>query len=492
MLLLGIDIGTSACKTAVFTKDGTVVCEASEEYKVYYPKEGYAEQNPLEWYDAICNCIKKICMKVNAEDIQAIGIDGQSWSCIPIDHNGNVLFNTPIWFDTRASFECDYLKKTIGEDEIYNVCKNPIEPMYTTPKVLWFKNNKPEIYKDTACFLQSNSYIAYRLTGELLQDKSMGYGHFFYNMEKGEYDGDLAEKMEIDLSRFPKIADCHKIVGEITKKASIETGLKIGTPVVIGGVDAACGTLGAGVYKAGQTQEQGGQAGGMSICQDGPIGDKRLILGNHVIPGLWLLQGGTVGGGSAIKWFSEQFGDSFLKSEGNIFQAIDREAEEIPPASEGTIFLPYMNGERSPIWDVNAKGVYYGLSFSKTRAHLARATMEGVAFALRHNLDVAYSAGAKIDRLYTMGGSANSKLWTQIKSDVTKLPIVAMNSDNASTLGAVILAGIGTGIYKSYEEAVEMTLSVKREHQPVYYPEYDRAYEKYLKIYKCLKGVMQE
>lgn len=490
MVLLGIDIGTSACKVAAFYPDGTVAAQSTKAYKVYYPRPGWAEQDPDEWYKAVCEAIREILNIIPAEDIAGIGVDGQSWSCIPVDKNKNALARTPIWLDTRAQEECKVLCDTIGEDKIFSVCKNPVQANYTTPKALWFKHNCPDVYNNAVSFLQCNSFIVYRLTDILSQDASQGYGHFFYDMAKGTYDEDLCRETGLDISKYPKIFQCCDIVGKVTEKASAETGLKAGTPVAAGGLDAACGTLGAGVINPGQTQEQGGQAGGMSICCDEPTGHKSLILGNHVVPGRWLLQGGTTGGGGVMKWFSEQFGSSFGKD--NILKNIDGAAAEISPGSDGLVFLPYMSGERSPIWNPNAKGVFFGLSFDKTRAHTARSVMEGVAFSLRHNLDTAYSAGASVGRLYAMGGSANSRVWTQIKSDITGLPIDVPGSDTATTLGAAILAGVGTGVYTDFSDAVSKTIKIRRTHLPNANTKavYDKNYQTYLKLYESLKELM--
>ncbi len=490
MLLLGIDIGTSACKVAAFYPDGKVCGEVTKSYKVYYPKAGWAEQDPDEWYAAVCSGIKELLGQTGDEEIVAIGVDGQSWSAIPVDREGNVLHNTPIWFDTRATDECREIIEKIGFEKIFEVCKNPIKPSYTTPKVLWFKKNLPDIYQNTYKFLQCNSFINYKLTGIFSQDRSQGYGHFFFDMEKGEYDPELAKELGLDISMYPRIYECSHVIGTVTERAGRETGLKPGIPVVAGGLDAACGTLGAGVCRKGQTQEQGGQAGGMSICLDVPLSHEKLILGNHVVPGLWLLQGGTVGGGGTIKWFSEQFGKAFEGD--NVFRAIDEEASKVAAGSDGVIFLPYMAGERSPVWNENAKGVYFGLSFDKTRAHLARATMEGVAYSLKHNLETAGEVGAGVDYLLAMGGSANSSLWMQIKADVTGKIIKVPNSDNASALGAAILAGIGIGLYGTFDEAIEKTISVRKTYIPDASNEkvYNENYNKYIKIYQNLKELM--
>ncbi|MBR6159778.1 MAG: FGGY-family carbohydrate kinase, partial [Lachnospiraceae bacterium] len=461
-LLLGIDIGTSACKVAAFDLQGNVISQSNKPYQVYYPNPGWAEQDPDEWWDAICAGIREILSApgISADDIACIGVDGQSWSAIPVDKNGKVLDRTPIWMDMRARDICDKTKRLVGEDRIFEVAGNDFLPSYTTPKILWFREMRPEVFKKCDVFLQSNSYIVYKLTNVFSQDMSQGYGIHFFDMKNLKYDDKLADDLGLDTSLVPPLFDCDEVVGEITAEAASATGLAAGTPVVAGGLDAACGTLGAGVYEVGQTQEQGGQAGGMSICTDHALAHKKLILSPHVVPGRWLLQGGTVGGGGALKWFRQEFGQDLG------FDDLTKEAEKVAPGSDGVIFLPYMAGERSPIWDPDAKGVFYGLSYDKTRGHMIRALLEGVAFALQHNLLTAEETGAKIDVLNAMGGSANSVLWTQIKADVTGRQIQVPASDTATTLGAAILAGIGCGLYKDYKEAVETTITITRTQDP--------------------------
>jgi xylulokinase len=484
-LLLGIDIGTSACKVAVFDPHGKVIAQTNKPYRVYYPESGWAEQDPEEWWSAICAGIRDVLASdgVSADAIAAIGVDGQSWSAIPVDKDGKVLDRTPIWMDTRARDICTKTKRFVGEDRIFEIAGNDFLPSYTTPKMLWFKETKPEIFGKTALFLQSNSFIVYKLTGVMSQDMSQGYGIHFFDMKKLAYDEKLADKLALPVSLVPPLYNCDEIVGEVSAAAASLTGLKAGTPVVAGGLDAACGTLGAGVYEVGQTQEQGGQAGGMSICTDHALAHKKLILSAHVVPGMWLLQGGTVGGGGTLKWFKQEFGQNVS------FDDLTAEAEKIAPGSDGVIFLPYMAGERSPIWDPDAKGVFYGLSFDKTRGHMIRALLEGVAFSVQHNLLTAEETGAKVGSLNAMGGSANSVLWTQIKADVTGRTINVPTSDTATTLGAAILAGIGCGLYKDYKQAVDETIVITRVQEPDMknHEIYKKSMELYLELYEDLK-----
>ena len=497
--LLGIDIGTSACKVALFDREGQVLAAANGDYPVYYPHEGWAEQNPEEWWSAVCGATRKVITQagIQPEEIAGVGIDGQSWSAIAIDKEGKVLTNTPIWMDTRAQSICDRLNQEIGEEKIFEIAGNSLQPSYTTAKILWYRENLPEVYKNICKILQSNSYIAYRLTDAITQDVSQGYGIHCFNMKTGKWDSEMCRLLGIPESFLPeKICACDEIVGTVTAKAAAETGLVEGIPVVAGGLDAACGTLGAGVIHPGETQEQGGQAGGMSICLDEYKADPRLILSFHVVPGQWLLQGGTTGGGGVMRWFEHEFADyeRMMKAQTgeSSLNQLNEIAEKVAPGSDGLVFLPYMSGERSPIWNPYAKGVFYGLDFAKTKGHMVRACMEGVALSVRHNLEIAEAAGAKVEVLRAMGGSANSLLWTQIKSDITGKPIVVPASDTATTLGAAILAGVGCGLYKDYDEAVALTVKETRRHEPD--PDnkavYDKTYETYLELYRSLKHMM--
>ena len=497
-LLLGIDIGTSACKVAIFDLDGRVCGQATKVYPVYHPAPDCVEQNAVEWWEAVCEAIQEMlrARKIDPKQIAGIGIDGQGWSAIPVDKAGNVLHNTPIWMDTRSSEIARQVTERVGFDKIFAISGNPFAPTYSTPKMLWFKATKPDIFRQTDKFLQSNSYIAYRLTGVMSQDLSQGYGIHAFNMKTGQWDDNFCEELGIRREHLPEIYACHQVVGEVTAAAAAATGLAKGTPVVAGGLDACCGTLGAGVINLRQTQEQGGQAGGMSICLGEAIAHPQLILGFHVVPHLWLLQGGSVGGGGTLKWFKQELGgfetEQEQKTGVSAFEIMSNEAAAIKPGADGVIFLPYMAGERSPLWDKHAKGVFFGLGYNKTRAHLIRAILEGCAYALHHNLKTAQEVGVTVDVLTAMGGAANSKVWTQIKADVTGKEIQVPTSDTATTLGAAILAGVGTGAYKDFPAAVGRTVQITRVHEPNMQTHhiYQQYYEIYLELYQHLKATM--
>ncbi|MFW5980550.1 MAG: xylulokinase [Halanaerobiaceae bacterium] len=494
--LMGIDIGTSGCKLTIFNLDGEVISTYLGEYETYYPAANYVEHDPRDWWKKVCQGIKyfKNEQSINMNEIAGIGVDGLSWAALPVDRKGIPLRNVMIWLDRRAEKQAEWMREKIGEQRLFQVNGNPVDPAYIVPKMLWIKENEPEIYNNTFKFLQSNSYIVYKLTGKFSQDYSQGYGFHFFNTKKGCWNQEISSELGIELDQVAPLFKCHEVVGAVSEEAAEETGLVSGTPVVAGGLDAACCTLGAGVIKPGQTQEQGGQAGGMSIQLGSPKFHRDLIFGYHVIPDQWLLQGGTTGGGGTLRWFKEQLGiyENQLAEKKDIssYQVMDKEAEEVKPGSDGLVFLPYMAGERSPIWNSKARGVFFGLSYDKTRAHLIRSMMEGVGFSLLHNLKTAEKAGAVVSELNSVGGAANSELWTQIKADITGKQFNIPASDHATTLGAAILAGVGAGIYKDFSEAVNRTVKIERTHKPdrENHKLYQKYYNLYLELYDNLEG----
>jgi xylulokinase len=414
-----------------------------------------------------------------------------------VDKGGGILADTPLWMDTRAADICARVSEEIGAEEIFGLAGNAFMPQYSTPKVLWFKQHRPDVYRQTHKFLSCNGYIVYKLTGVFTHDGSQGYGYHFFDMRGGSYDGRMAERLGVDLDKIPPLYPCDEVVGAVNSRAAADTGLAEGVPVVAGGLDAACGALGAGVAADGQTQEQGGQAGGMSVCLDRFAAHKKLICGRHVVKDRWLLQGGTVAGGASLRWFKDAFGDSEERRAGpektNVFDLLTALAADVPAGSGGLIFLPYLLGERSPLWDPDAKGVFYNVNFDTKKGHFIRAVLEGVAYSLRHNLETAYETGARVSELVSVGGASESPLGTQIKADVTKLAIKVPRSGNATALGAAMLAGIGAGVYRDAADAVGKAAGFGREYAPDAgnFGVYDGNYREYRRLYLNLKDQMK-
>ncbi|MBR7181888.1 MAG: FGGY-family carbohydrate kinase [Clostridia bacterium] len=490
--LLGLDIGTSAVKAALFEKAGgnRPVGVTSATYPIYYPAPGCVEQEPEDWWRAIVTATRELLREtgVDPDLIAGIGIDGQSWAAVAVDAEGRVLAPTPIWQDTRTADICAELTERLGTERVRAGTLCDLQPGFTFPKILWYKRNLPEVYEKAVAFLQSNAFAVLRLTDRLSQDLSQSSCMLCVDIVRGVWDEALCREAGVDPALLPPLYAPHEIVGTVTERAARETGLAVGTPVVAGGMDTPCDALGAGVVRVGECQELGGQSGGMNICLDAPLYDPRLLTGRHVVPDRYLLQGGTVGGGAILRWFSDTF-----EGGNSDFARLDREASTVPAGAEGLVLLPYFAGERTPLWDPDAKGVYYGLTYSKTRAHFHRANLEAAAYALRHNLEVAREAGANALVLRASGGAAKSPLWTQIKADVTGAVIEVPQAFSTACFGAAVLAGVGTGFYASFDEAVAgITLSATYTPDPQTREVYDKTYRTYRAIYEGLSPVMHQ
>lgn len=490
--ILSIDIGTSGAKVMLLDISCKKLSARSAPYDTKNPGPGEYLQDPRDWWNALCAVIPELLNDehVSAGDIGAIGVDGVSWTPVLLDADGNVLCDAPLWYDTSSHDECNQLREIVGEEEAFACSRNPLQPYYEDSKVCRIREKQPEIMARCRHILSSNGYIGYRLTGEMRQDVCQSYGWMFFDMERSAWNAILAEKSGFDLNLMPSLAECSEVIGTVTKKAADETGLCAGIPVIAGGLDAACGALGAGVYAPGPVHEQSGSAGGMSICCGSCPSAHGLILSRHVAGKQWLLQGGTVGGGQLMNWLCGVFMPGRAHDEAR--EILCTEAASVNEGADGLVFLPYMAGERSPIWDPDAKGTFLGLDFSKGRGHVVRSVLEGAAFALKHNLEAAKSGDSKIELLRAVGGASANPLWMQIKADITGVPICAVDSPHATALGCAVLAGVGTGLLRGYE-AVDEYVSLREPYQPraEYKSVYDELYRKYTGIYPRTADLMK-
>lgn len=494
--ILAIDIGTSGAKLLLLNKRTGGYFARSEGYPTYTPSAAMAEHDPAQWYEAVKRGVPALLAEsgVAAEEICAIGVDGISWTPVPVDENGDVLCRAPIWYDTRASEECRRMDEEFGEDTFFGVSGNPNQPYYIYPKLKWLIGHNVLDPEKIRKVLSCNGYIVYRLTGVFTHDMCQAYGWCFFDMKNGRWDVQLAEKLGVDPGWLPELYECTQIAGGLTAKAADECGLRAGIPVVAGGLDAACGAAGAGVIAPGVTHEQSGSAGGMSICDNDYRPVKGLILSRHVVPGVFLLQGGTVGGGGLVNWIGPVlFPDGAGMDKNARREELTRLAASAPAGSGGVTFLPYMAGERSPIWNPFAKGVWYGLDYTAGRAHMARSLLEGAAYALNHNLEAAREQGISIGMMRAVGGASANALWMQIKADVTGESICAIASPETTATGCAVMAGVGCGEFASFAEAAERFVKIGR----VYTPDpanrevYREGYERYLSVYRNLAPMMK-
>ncbi|MBK9925031.1 MAG: carbohydrate kinase [Anaerolineales bacterium] len=473
--ILTVDVGTSSTKTALWTETGQLVTQASSSYNLHRPEPLMAEIHGDSWWQAVCGTIQTVLTKggVDPASIAGIGVDGVGWTLIPVDRTGDPLHPAMIWLDRRAGQETNWLKSLPEADNLIALNANPLDAAYITPKLIWLKKNRPDIFNSAYKFLEATGFIVSRFTGEFICDYTQAYGYHFFDIRNEKWNQHAAEIIGVPIEKMPLLSRSAEVVGTVTKKAAEQTGLKPGIPVIAGCLDAIAGALGSGVVKVGQTNEQGGQAGGIGISLDHVVVEPRLIFSHHVIPGQYLLQAGTVGGGS-LSWFRDQLGHPEVNV-GNLigqnpFELFSKQVEASKPGAGGLIFLPYMAGERTPLWSSIARGVFFGLTYNTTRADILRAIMEGCAFAVYDNLQIAEEHGVKVDEYLGSGGAVQSAVWCQIKADIYGKPFVvaklADGSEGGHGLGLFALTSYGIGLHKDMGKCVSDLLPKRQVFEP--------------------------
>jgi xylulokinase len=473
--ILTVDVGTSSTKTSLWTDVGQLVAHATSSYDLHRPEPLWAEIDGTTWWQAVCETIRTVlaASKVDPVLIAGIGVDAVGWTLIPVDRAGNPLYPAMIWLDRRAEEETSWLRSLPGAEGLVNLDANPLDAAYITPKLVWLKRNHPDIFNSAYRFLDATGFIVSRLTGEFVCDFTQAYGYHFFDIRNEQWDSQAAEEIGVPIDKMPQLRGSTEIVGDITIQAAEQTGLMPGIPVIAGCLDAAVGALGSGVVKPGQTNEQGGQAGGVGISLDHIVVEPRLIFSHHVIPGQYLLQAGTVGGGS-LSWFRDQLGQPEVSAANqmgqNPFELFSKQAQNSRPGANGLLFLPYMAGERTPLWSSIPRGVFFGLSYSTTRADILRAIMEGCAFAVYDNLQIAEEHGVQVDEFLGSGGATQSAVWCQIKADIYGKPfIVAKRADGGEgghSLGLFALAAHGIGLSKDIGARVSDMLPNRQVFEP--------------------------
>ena len=460
--LLGIDVGTTAVKSVLYDTSGRILARASREYLITHPKLGWAEHSPQLWWELTKETIHEVLANAGSstkDNIAGMGVSALHPIVLPVDKKGEPVRPAIIWLDARGGKLHDPLLK-----------------------LLWIKQNEPDVLIRTHKFLTANGFINYKLTGEFTVDitQALGMGEF----EMPDF---------IDANLFPDVHSFSEVIGEVTEKAAHDTGLAEGTPVVAGAVDGFAVIVGSGVVKTGRAVEYTGHSLSLSVCTDKlypKVREEGLFSGGGM--GFYMVSGYMAAAGGLLRWFRNTLGD--LESESakklglDAYQIMDLEASKIHPGSDGLIILPYIAGERSPIWNANARGVIFGLYLTHSKAHIIRALLEAVAYGLRHIVEIAESAGTRIDELRSAGGGSKSDLWLQIKADVLNKPVYQVSAE-AETLGDAIMAGVGVGVFDDLFSTCDELAKVKKiiSPNPEYHKLYTKLYEIYREIYESTK-----
>jgi len=494
-LLLGIDVGTSSVKAALVDPQGTVHAVGHAEYPLHHIRPAWVEQDPEDWWRGTCQAVREALAKVpqGAGRVLGLAVSCQAPTLLALGRSGRPLRPAMIWMDRRAEAEIVRLAEQMGADQIYRVTGNRPDAFYVAARLLWLREHEPEILKQTWQFAQVNGYINYRLTGRLTLDPAHAVLLQMRDYHKEEWSAALCDACGVKPSQFPEVVPAHCPQGEVTAQAAEATGLRAGIPVMAGTVDSASAALEVGVVEPGIAAEMTGTSTVVIIPNDRGLTEPALIAMPHALPGIHLLLGAMVASGGCLRWFRDQFGQPEMQaaaeSKTDAFDLLTREAAKIEPGSGGLIFLPYMMGERSPLWHTNARGVFFGLTLATPKAAMVRAILEGTAFALRHNMEVAMRVGAEIREVRSVGGCSRSDLWNQIKADVLGRPLLLPQVSVGSPFGCAVLAGMGVGVYpdvrKSLLEMVQLTR--RFEPNPANQERYTRSYQVYRDIYEHLK-----
>jgi xylulokinase len=390
--------------------------------------------------------------------------------------------------DRRSEAEAQKLKRVLGDRTIEQVTGNRADPFYVAPKILWYRTHEPERFRETFLFVQANGYINYRLTGDHALDMAHAALLQLRDYKKERWSEVLLNACGIEPVYFPTVYPGNQVLGELTREAAEAIGLMPGIPVMVGTVDGAAAALGAGAAWAGTAAEMTGTSTVLIMPSDRSVSEPVFIAMPHCVPKKYLLLGAMASTGGSLRWFRDQFGThralTGLSRRENEYDILTEEASHIKPGSDGVVFLPYMMGERSPIWHTNARGVFFGLTLSTTRGAMIRSILEGAAFALLHNAECAQHAGLMLEELRSVGGGTRSTLWNQIKADVLGISILLPENYAGAAFGAALLAGMGIGIYTDIEKSLRTMIKIRTRYEPN--PENHRLYRKIYRIYRAL------
>lgn len=500
--ILAHDVGTTGDKATLFDLDGRLVASTLKEYSLHQPKPTWAEQNPENWWAAFIASTREILKisKVHPGEVEAIGFSGQMMGCLPIDKDGNPLRPSIIWMDQRSVEQANFIAERIGEEAFYRITGNRINPSYTISKILWLRENEPEVYEETYKFLQSKDYIILKLTGEYVTDYSDASLAGLLDVNKRQWAYEILEELQIPVDKLPRLCASTEVVGGIGRSAAEETGLKPGTPVVLGGGDGACAAVGAGVAKYGYAYNYIGASSWVSICTDKPLIDPKMRIFNqwHLDPNKVSPTGTMQAAGSSYRWLRDEICRAEVDEARRLgvdpYTIMDSEAEKVEPGSEKVIFLPYLMGERSPWWNPNARGVFFGLALGHRRRHLIRAVLEGVCLNLRIILEAFEEQGVRIENIRVIGGGAKGRLWRDIMASIYgKTILVPEYLMEATSFGAAVAAGVGVGIYKDFSVAEKLIrITAVHNPDPILSEKYSTLYEYFKKLYLALVPLYYE
>lgn len=487
MLYIGVDLGTSSVKLLLMDENGKIENIVTKEYPIYYPKPGWSEQNPEDWYSALVEGIKELVKDFNKDEIDGISFSGQMHGMVILDENDKVIRPALLWNDGRTQAECDYLNNEIGREKISSYTANMALTGFTAPKLLWVRNNEPENFARIKKVMLPKDYVAYMLSGVHCTDVSDASGMLLFDVKNKRWSKEMLDICGLKEEQMAKVFESYEVVGTISPKASEETGLPTSVKVIAGGGDQAVASVGTGTVGKGKCNISLGTSGVVFIsAQEFAVDDKNALHAFCHADGKYHFMGVMLSAGASNTWWMNDIIGT---------KEYALEESKITKLGENNVFfLPYLMGERTPHNNPNARGTFIGMTMDTTRSDMLQAVLEGVAFALRDSFEIAKSLGVNIERTRINGGGAKSPLWCKIVANVLNVKVDKINSKEGPAFGAAILATVGCGKYASVEEATDKLIKVidTIEQDPAIVELYNKKYQIFKELYPTLKEMFDK
>ena len=480
-LLLGVDVGTTATKAVLIDLEGKLVAQGRAEYPTIHLQAGWVEQDAEQWWISFCKASAQAISQISDAKIIGVAISSQAPTLLAVDSGGRQVRNALIWMDRRAQQQADQLAQQFSN--ISNLTGNRADPYYVAAKIMWLKQNEPENYAKSKFFLQIPGYLNYKLTGKFSLDSAHASLLQLRNADNKNWSTEVLDFIGIDQSKFPPIGLASDLLGEVIQEN--EAKIPVGTPVYFGTVDGCSAAVETGVIDPGVVAEMTGTSTVLIMPTDGNNFNDAFVAIDHAIANRQLRLGAMVAAGASVAWLMS----NILKDQYSMAE-LTQKANTVAPGSEGLIFLPYMMGERSPIWNSNARGVFFGLTLTTTPEMMFRAVLEGTAFALAHNVEIGKLSGIKIDEIRSIGGGSRSELWNQIKADVLGLPIAILKDSSGAAVGDAYLAGVGAGVFSNIKDVINSNVSIENRYLPnkAHHDYYQERYARFRNLYESLKS----
>ena len=495
--LMGIDLGTTTLKVGVFNTEGEEIAFISKEYELIYPGDNMVENDVEKYWEEIISLIKKITLNLNRSKILALSISSQAETIVPINREGKPLRTAIVWLDGRSKKEAIQISSNFDNHDLFKITGQPFsDPTWPATKIKWIENNQKDIFEDTYKFLLLEDYIVLRFTGKIFGERSLYSSSYYFDINKLDYHDDMLEYLNISRRELPEIIATGTEVGKITDEISKWTGLSKNTMIIAGSIDQLAGAFGSGNIFEGSITETTGTALAIVLTINKPKIDfeHKIPCHIHAAEGKYCLLPYSTTGGMVLKWFKDNFyslEEARSNDVSNIYNLMTKEAEKTGPGADGLIMLPHLLGALIPENNPRAKGVFFNIGIDHKKPHFTRAIMESIGFMIRNDLELFKKMGFQSNQITSLGGGAQSRLWNQIKADITGIKINTPSYTETAVRGAALIAGVGAGIYKDFNEASKL---IEKDLE-TYYPDpknreiYDMNFNKYKELYSRLESM---